>query len=72
MSVNANVQLQCLAVPTYTYIKQPPGLKQDGFSQPQKIFLRDLEPETLRQLCNELVTNIFEEAGMEKPQIVAV
>ncbi len=72
MSVNTTVELQCLAVPTFTYIKRPPGLKQDGFNSPEKIHLRDLDPETLKNLCDELVANIFEDAGQEYPKIVAV
>jgi len=72
MTVSTTVELQCLAVPTFTYINRPPGRRQDGFNTPEKIHLRDLDPETLKKLCDELVANIFEEADMERPKIVAV
>ncbi len=68
MSVKATVELQCLAVPTFTYIKSPAGLRQDGFKTPDKLFLRDLDPETLKKLCDELVANIFEDAELEIPK----
>lgn len=68
MAVNTTFELQCLAVPTFTYIKGGTGRKQDGFQPAQKIYLRDLDPETLNKLCDELKENIFEDAEMEIPK----
>lgn len=47
-------ELMPLQVPTETYIKRPPGRREDGFRQPEMLALNDLDRDVVLALLDEM------------------
>ncbi|MCW8988351.1 MAG: hypothetical protein OQK75_11860 [Gammaproteobacteria bacterium] len=66
MSIKLNIELKPFIVPEYVLIKQKPKSRQEGFNaNPEKFHLKDLDAETLGQLCDEFRASVFTKAGVK-------
>ena len=67
------LELVPLQIPDVVYIKQKPGLRQDGIkANVQSIPIKDLDVETLTGLVEEFRAGLFAKAGIvfQNPRIV--
>lgn len=61
------VELLPLEVPAYAQVKLKPGNRQDGFHSGMKVFLPDIDPQTLSVMCDEWRAAVFSKAGTIDP-----
>lgn len=52
-------------VPKSVSLKLPVGKRQDGFAKPTSIHLSELDDETLHQLCDDFIINVYKIAKKE-------
>jgi len=57
------VEVYPFDVPDNVRMKQKPGLRQDGFRPVSTFSLAQLDDDTLKQLCDDFVTAVYEKAG---------
>jgi len=62
MKINIKVDIKPLKVPTQVHISKEGN---ENFSQ--IFFIRDLNTETIEQLCEEFTNSVFEESGKRRP-----
>lgn len=63
MSIKLNIELKPFQVPNYVMVKQKVGLRQDGVSfDSPKYHVKDLDVDTLSQLCDEFRAAVFSKA----------
>ena len=65
--VDYRMQVHSFSIPTHVYLKTPPQSRQHGWLDPIRVQLRELEPETLSQLCSEFRADVFRQAGLADP-----
>jgi hypothetical protein len=61
------LKLQPFTVPNYVVAEMQPGLKQDGIKEAPKWPLRDVDPDTLAELCDEFRRAVFLKAERPDP-----
>ena len=64
--IKYNIELEPFRTPNYVMVKQEVRLRQEGpcLDSP-KYHVRDIDAETLGQLCDEFRKAIFEKAGVK-------
>lgn len=63
------IDLNPWITPNYVLGKVPPRLRQDGFIDPPKWALSEVEPHILSDLCDEFRRGVFEKAGKPDPKV---
>ena len=66
--VTVKIKIKPFTVPRTVYMDLPPRPKQEGMTVPQHYFVKDLDAETLSQLCDEFRKSIFELAEKTDPK----
>jgi hypothetical protein len=61
------LKLQPFTVPTFVIAEMPPGLRQDGIKEAPKWALKDLDADTLAELCHEFRRAVFLKAERPDP-----
>lgn len=63
MAIKLDIELEPFRVPNYVMVKQKAGLRQDGARlDSPKYHVKDLDIDTLSQLCDEFREAIFAKA----------
>ena len=57
------IEIQPFTVPDYVIAVSKSGLKQDGLVESPKFNIRDIEEQTLSELCDKFRYDVFEKAG---------
>jgi hypothetical protein len=61
------IKLQPFRVPNYVLPEPRVSKRQDGVTMTEKYHLRELDKETLEQLCDEFRAGVFAKAATPKP-----
>lgn len=62
------IELQPFGTPNFVIQKMAPRPKQEGMIECPKYHLRELDADTLAELCDQFRREIFEKAGMPDPR----
>ena len=67
MKATIELELKPFSVPNYVLTVPKIGERQDGLVEAPKYALKDLDVETLDQLCNEFRDSVFKKANKDQP-----
>lgn len=62
------VKLQPFQTPNYVIAEPKPGLKQDGMIESPKWHVREVDENTLSEMCDQFRRGIFDKAGKRDPK----
>jgi hypothetical protein len=67
MKINVKVEIQTFDIPEEVIIKAPPMSREEGFTAPKTINIRELDVETLSALCDIFKREVFKKARKRMP-----
>lgn len=62
-------KLKPFSTPNFVSIELPPRPRECGMIELPSIALKDLDEDTLSQLCEEFRQNVFRKAGKKDPKV---
>jgi hypothetical protein len=68
MKRHMKIALKPFTVPNYVIGEAPPRPRQDGWQEPPKWELGELDADTLSELCDDFRAAVFEKAGAADPR----
>lgn len=66
------IDLLPFTVPNYVIAKTAPGNRADGWVDAPKWHIRDVDTETLSELCDQFRADVFAKAGKSDPARAAL
>lgn len=62
------VKLQPFQTPNYVIAESKPGLKQDGMVERPMWHVKEVDENTLSEMCDQFRRDVFEKAGKRDPK----
>lgn len=62
------IELQPVRTPNFILQKVEPQSRQDGFQEPPAYAVKDLEAQTISELCDQFRKDMFAKAGKTDPR----
>jgi len=62
------IKLQPFQTPNYVMAESKPGLKQDGLVECPKWHIRDVDEQTLSEMCDQFRRDVFAKAEKVDPK----
>lgn len=64
------IELQPFIAPNFVVVKMPPGSRKDGFKTAHSFHIREVDAETLDNMCREFRAEVFRKAEKPDPALL--